>query len=240
MTTSKTGVIGATSSLGISLCRILAEEGTALLLTGRNAEAVQALAQDVAIRHNTICDAYVLDLLTHHTTWQETIAALASCDTVYFLAGDMGGPQHDAETIARVITVNYLAAAQILQAVADHFAERGHGQLVIISSVAGERGRQSNYLYGSAKAGLTAFASGLRNALSSRGVHVMTVLPGFIDTPLTWGMESPLLSARETVARRIITAARKRRDVVYVPWFWRYIMLVIRHIPERIFKRMRL
>ena len=111
---------------------------------------------------------------------------------------------------------------------------------MLISSIAGDRGRQSNYAYGSAKAALNAFASGLRNRFFKQGVHVVTVKPGFLDTPMTWGMQSPLIASREIAAEYIIYAMKVRKNIVYVPFFWRYIMLIIIHIPEAIFKRLKL
>jgi short-subunit dehydrogenase len=116
---------------------------------------------------------------------------------------------------------------------------RGAGNVVGVSSVAGDRGRLGNYVYGSAKAGFTAYLSGLRNRLGRKGVHVMTVKPGPVDTAMTWGIEGMFLVAPpEKVAKDILKAVRKRKDVIYTPFFWRYIMLIIRHVPERIFKKM--
>ena len=135
---------------------------------------------------------------------------------------------------------NYEGPASILSVLANHFEARGSGTLVSISSVAGYRGRATNYVYGSAKAGLTAFMSGLRNRLAKKGVHVITVLPGYVATKLTDGMDPPArLTARpEEVAAAIEQAVRKQRDVIYVRPIWQLVMLMIRNIPERIFKGM--
>jgi short-subunit dehydrogenase len=134
---------------------------------------------------------------------------------------------------------NYEGPALILGLLANRFLERGHGTIVGVSSVAGERGRASNYVYGSAKAGFTAFLSGLRNRLASRGIHVMTVKPGFVRTRMTRGMKlpGPLTASPEVVGQQILTAAAARKDVVYIFPVWRVIMAVIRAIPEAIFKR---
>jgi short-subunit dehydrogenase len=128
----------------------------------------------------------------------------------------------------------------MLEVIAADFEERGHGMIIGISSVAGERGRQSNYIYGSAKAGFNAYLSGLRNRLSKRGVHVMTVLPGFINTKMTASLDLPgLLTAQpEEVAEDIYKAFQKKKNFLYTKWFWRWIMLIIKYIPEPVFKRM--
>ena len=134
-----------------------------------------------------------------------------------------------------------LGAMSVLDQCAALMAAEGQGFIVGISSVAGDRGRQSNYYYGSAKAGLTAYLSGLRNRLSSQGVHVMTVKPGFVDTAMTYGLKGMFLVASpEDIGRAIVRAVEKRRNTVYLPWFWRYIMLIIQHLPEFLFKRLKL
>jgi short-subunit dehydrogenase len=149
------------------------------------------------------------------------------------------------DNIHQTTWLNYTVPAQLATAAAVRLSEQKSGRayagsITLISSVAGDRGRQSNYAYGSAKAALNTFASGLRNRFFKQGVHVMTVKPGFIDTPMTWGMKSPLIASRESVAESIVEAMKNRSNVVYVPFFWRYIMLIIIHIPEMIFKRLSL
>ena len=137
---------------------------------------------------------------------------------------------------------NYTGAVSILEIVASDFEARGHGFIIGFSSVAGERGRQSNYIYGSAKGGLTVYLSGLRNRLARRGVHVMTVLPGFVRSRMTEGMDLPerLTATPEEVAEDVYRAYRRKKDILYTMWFWRWIMIVIRSIPESMFKRLRL
>ena len=112
--------------------------------------------------------------------------------------------------------------------------------MVIIGSVAGDRGRASNYEYGAAKAAIATFTSGLRNRYAKLGLHIMTVKPGFVDTPMTWGMNIPLIASRETISDAILKAMAKKKDVIYAPWFWKFIMLIIMHIPEKIFKKLKL
>lgn len=235
--TNRAWIIGATSSLAETLAHQLAQQGWQLLLSARNRTQLEAICTDIRIRHHTEAHVLPLDLLQMDTAAITSQAGLV--DAVFMLAGDMGSEdKNDTYNIAHTIATNFTAPAQLLTAVAAQMETRGAGTIVIVSSVAGDRGRQSNYPYGSAKAGLTAFAAGLRNRLCKKGVHVMTVKPGFIDTPMTWGMHSPLIAPREKVASDILKAAKRKKDILYTPWFWRFIMMIICHIPERIFKRL--
>jgi short-subunit dehydrogenase len=149
---------------------------------------------------------------------------------------------HDWAETAKTINTNYTGAVSILNIIAADYAQRGNGTIVGISSVAGNRGRQSNYIYGSAKAGFTAYLSGLRNALYKRGVHVMTVLPGFVYTKMTEHLKlpKPLTAQPADVANVIYHGVLKKSNVVYVKWFWRWIMLIITTIPETLFKKLKL
>ena len=137
--------------------------------------------------------------------------------------------------------INLISVVSLLTFLGNYFEKQGKGCIAVISSVAGDRGRQSNYVYGTAKGGLTIFLQGLRNRLSKAGVCVLTIKPGFVITPMTQNFKKGFLWAQpQQVARAIVRAIRKRKNVVYVPWFWRWIMLIIRSIPENIFKRMSL
>ncbi len=182
-----------------------------------------------------------MDVLAADFFATNLIESAGDIDGVIIALGDMGkGDASDLDDIARVGFVNYIAPAQIAAYACATLAAKNGGTVVIISSVAGDRGRKRFTAYGSAKAALNAFASGLRNHYCKQNVHVMTVKPGFVDTPMTWGMTSKLIASRERVACAIINAMHKKKDVVYVPFFWRIIMLVIQHIPEKIFKRLSL
>ena len=143
---------------------------------------------------------------------------------------------------AAILRANFEGPALALGVLAERFAARGSGVIVGIGSVAGERGRASNYVYGAAKAGFAAFLSGLRNRLATKGVHVVTVLPGFVATAMTEGMDTPprLTAQPEEVAEAVLRAVRRKRDVIYVRRIWRPIMLIIRALPEALFKRTRL
>lgn len=234
-------VIGATSSMAQSLCRGLAARGYALVLAGRDEEELKLLSKDVRTRSDIPCRTLKLDLMDGHLDPSAFFDQAGDCDDVIIAAGDMGASDPtDIPNLATTIQVNYTVPAQLATMAAIRLSERKDGRIVIVSSVAGDRGRQSNYAYGSAKAALSTFAAGLRNRFFKQGVHVMTVKPGFIDTPMTWDMSSPLVASREYVAEKIIAAMEKRKDVIYVPFFWRFIMLIIIHIPEKIFKRLSL
>lgn len=234
-------VVGATSSLAGSICRRLASAGYRLILMARDERELEIRAGDLMTRYGIPCTTLNVDLLEKHFSAASLIERAGAFDTLVFAAGDMGtSEQDDIANLTHVAMVNYVVPSQILSVAAEAMSEAGGGQIVVIGSVAGDRGRGSNYEYGAAKAALATFASGLRNRYAKRGVHVMTVKPGFTDTPMTWGMSSPLMAPRDRVAEALMRALEKQKDVVYIPWFWRYIMLVICHIPERIFKKLSL
>jgi short-subunit dehydrogenase len=154
--------------------------------------------------------------------------------------GDQAKGQTDWEEAHRILETNFTGCVSALNILANHFEARGAGFICAISSVAGDRGRQSNYLYGAAKAGLSAYLQGLRNRLFPAHVKVITIKPGFVDTRMTYGRSGLLLVASpERVAKGIFGAIVKGKDVVYLPWFWRFIMLIVQSIPEAIFKRLR-
>lgn len=234
-------IVGATSSLAEALCRELAGRGHKLMLAGRDAQALKILSDDLAVRYGTLCETLAWDMLSPEFSAQKFIDQSGDFSRMVIATGDMGsGNNVDIANIAYVLRINYTIPAQIAALAAEKLAARKSGHITIISSVAGDRGRQSNYAYGSAKAALSAFASGLRNRYFKQGVQVLLVKPGFVDTPMTWPMKSPLVARRERVARDIARAMEKGTDVLYTPWFWRFIMLIICHIPEKIFKRLSL
>ena len=238
-------VLGATSDIGRAIARALALEGWQLQLAARDAERLQREAEDIAARSAAPVRSHVFDALASAADqdWLADLAPLpdlAVC--VIGLLGDQQQCERDADAAVQVMRTNYEAPALLLGALAARFAERGSGVLVGVSSVAGERGRASNYVYGSAKAGFTAYLSGLRARLATTGVHVVTVQPGFVRTRMTADMDLPaaLTATPEAVAEAVVRAVRKRRDVIFVLPIWRLIMFAIRHLPERLFKRLRL
>ncbi len=243
-------ILGATSGIARALCLVMAERGCRLIVAGRNEEELDRIASDLRVR--TGADAFVekFDALD----FDDHVPFLARCgerfggviDGVVLCYGymtDQEKTEQDFEAARRTIDVNFTSAISILGAVANDMEARGAGYIAAIGSVAGDRGRQSNYTYGASKAGLSAFLGGLRNRLCKSGVHVLEVRPGFVDTPMTHGLldpNSPLVASPERVATAIDAAIRAKRDVIYAPWFWRGIMKTIRSIPESVFKRLKL
>jgi short-subunit dehydrogenase len=240
-------ILGATSAIAQATVRLLAARGASLYLVGRNAERLQAVAQDAATRGAARVEREALDLDDlgqHEALVERAAAALGGLDGVLLAHGILGdqkaaeGSYAEAE---KVLRTNFLGAVSLLTPLANRFEAQKAGTLVVISSVAGDRGRQSNYVYGASKGALSVFLQGLRNRLARSGVAVVTVKPGFVDTPMTAGMKkNALFATPERVARGILRAADARKDEVYLPGFWRLIMFIIRSIPERIFKRLRL
>ena len=244
---TKLAVIGATSAIAQSVARRLATSATHAILVGRNADRLEHVAEDLRCRCDSQVDTRIEDLNNferHSALIQEIWTALSGCDVFIVAHGSLPDQvqcQVSAEETLNAFSTNALSVISLLTVVANKFAEQGSGSIVVISSVAGDRGRASNYVYGSAKAAVTAFASGLRNRLAGSGVHVLTIKPGLVDTPMTADFEKGVLWASpDRVAKAIIRALEKRRDVAYVPWYWRLIMLIICAIPERLFKRTKL
>lgn len=238
---------GATSAIAQACARIWAERGDALFLVARNAERLEAIAADLRVRGAKQVETRVLDLCdleAHPGLVDEAVVKLGGIDMALIAHGTLGdqeAAQRDFEVAEAELRNNFISAASLLSVLANHMEAQGRGTLAAISSVAGDRGRQSNYVYGSAKAGLSAFLSGLRNRLHKSGVSVVTIKPGFVDTPMTAHVaKGPLFASPEKVGAAIVAAMEKGRAVVYVPTFWRLIMFVVRSIPERIFQRLSL
>jgi short-subunit dehydrogenase len=238
-------ILGGTSTIARAIAAELAARRFDLALAGRDPAELNAVAADLRHRHGVTTTVHVADALDT----DRLVAALAPCLTAdlrgVVLAIGYLGDQRLAETDAaearRIFDTNLTSCVIALNLVAAHLERTGGGFVCALSSVAGERGRQSNYVYGAAKAGLTAYLSGLRNRLAPAGVRVLTVKAGIVDTRMSAGMPGGALAASPTtVARAVVRAILGGRDVIYVPWFWRFIMLVIRMIPEPIFKRLKL
>jgi len=238
-------ILGATSDIAVSLARKFASSGNTIQLAARNAARLQPLQLDISIRYSVPCTLHEFDatLPGTHAAFFSSLPARPDCTICVFgYLGDQSLGESDWEECHRILQVNYVGAVSILNIVANAYADSGNGTIVGISSVAGERGRRSNYLYGSAKAGFTAYLSGLRNRLCEKGVHVLTVKPGFVDTKMTENLPlPPLLTAKpDAVAAAIHSAVHRKKNVIYVKWFWRQIMFVIKCIPEPIFSKMKL
>jgi decaprenylphospho-beta-D-erythro-pentofuranosid-2-ulose 2-reductase len=239
-------LIGATSDIGHAVACAYAEAGWRILLAARDAEAAQRNAGDIATRFSNAPDVFPLDVTKPETfiAFAESLPVLP--DTLVCVAGLLGDQKRaeaDPLHAALILRTNFEGPALLFDRFAELFAARGSGTLVGVSSVAGDRGRGSNYFYGSAKAGFSAYLSGLRNRLASAKVRVVTVKPGFARTRMTQDLKLPSLLTAEPheVGGAIYRAAETApRDVVYVRPIWRLVMLVIRSIPEPVFKRMRL
>ncbi|SPJ25509.1 SDR family oxidoreductase [Palleronia abyssalis] len=238
-------VLGARSDIGRAVAHVFARTGHPIQLAARNVRGLEAMRADLALRHGVPVTLHEFDVLAieTHVAFVDALPALpgiAIC--AVGLMGDQGASERDPVAACLVMRSTYEGPASILGGLAERFAVRGTGVIVGISSVAGERGRATNYVYGSAKAGFTAFLSGLRNRLHGRGVHVVTVLPGFVATKMTEGMELParLTAAPDEVAEAIRTAVMRRRNIVYTRRVWQPIMAVIRLLPESLFKRLHL
>ena len=242
----KIAVFGATSAIAQSLSRIFAKRGDSIFLVARNPERLEMIRTDLEIRgglaRGAIAD--LRDVSRHAELMARADSELGGLDAVVIAHGvlpDQAKCDQSAEATLDAIQVNGVSAVSLMSLAAARFAEAGGGRIVVISSVAGERGRKSNHAYGAAKALVSVFAQGLRNRLHSRGVQVLTVKPGFVDTPMTAAFPKGALWAKpEDIARGIADAMDKGRDEVYLPGFWRLIMAVIRAIPEFIFKRLSL
>jgi decaprenylphospho-beta-D-erythro-pentofuranosid-2-ulose 2-reductase len=238
-------IIGATSDIARAVAEQYAGKGYHIILSGRNKSATERIASDIKIRYQTETSILEMDVKDSDSHFPGISALNPFPEIVLCAAGYLGDQQKaesDIHEARNIMETNYNGCVSILSAVAVMMEKRGQGTIIGIGSVAGDRGRMSNYFYGSAKAGFEAFLSGLRSRMAKKGVHVLTVKPGFVKTKMTSGMDlPPLLTATPArVARDIYKAAQKKQNVLYTLWFWRYIMLIIRLIPEFIFKKTRL
>jgi decaprenylphospho-beta-D-erythro-pentofuranosid-2-ulose 2-reductase len=241
-------IMGATSAIAQAAARRMAAAGDALFLIARSRRRLDAVAEDLAARgagrvETALADA--TDYAAHEAVVRTAIERLGGLDAVLVAHGTLpvqAECQRSFEIARRELEVNALGVISLLTPLANYFEEQGAGTIAVISSVAGDRGRRSNYVYGSAKAAVSVFTQGLRHRLGPAGVAVLTIKPGFVDTPMTRDFEKGALwASADQVAHGIVKAMdRSASGVLYTPWFWRYIMLVIRLIPERIFQRLNL
>lgn len=238
-------VIGATSAIATSCARLWAERGAILFLVGRTPDKISQVAADLTARGATV-HTHVLDLNhfdQHKAMLDACYAALGQVDVALIAHGTLPNQkacEQDAQLAIREFTNNGLSVIALLTDLASRMEAQKSGCIAVISSVAGDRGRPSNYLYGAAKGAVTDFCSGLRGRLFKSGIQVLTIKPGFVDTPMTQDLALPklLLVTPDRVAQDIVKAVEKRRDTLYTPWFWRFIMLIIIHIPGSLFKRL--
>jgi short-subunit dehydrogenase len=240
-------ILGASSAIARGTAAAMAKQGYSLYLAGRDEQELQRDASDLQLRFGVNVGFGLFDAEQygqHPAFLEQVIAEMGALAGVVVAFGYLGEQEKAAldfdETLA-IINRNYVGAVSILNLCAQRMEGDGRGFIVGITSVAGDRGRQSNYTYGSAKGAFSLYLQGLRNRLASSGVQVVTVKPGFVDTGMTFGLEGMFLVASPRyVGEQIARAVEKGKDIIYLPWFWRYIMLIITHIPERIFKRLSL
>jgi len=237
-------VLGANSEVAQEIARKFAQaERANLYLASRDLELLQKGAHDIEIRYQVEAKSIFFDALDYasHAEFYEKLNPKPDGVILAFgYLGDQQKAQEDFYEAKKIIETNFLGAVSILEIIATDFERRHHGFIIGISSVAGERGRQSNYIYGSAKGALAVYLSGLRNRLYKHNVQVITLLPGFIRTKMTETLELPelLLSEPAEVAEDVYKAYQKGKDIVYTKWFWKWIMLVIKLMPEIVFKRL--
>lgn len=240
-------ILGATSGVARYIANEFARLGCVVVLAGRNNEELETIAGDLRVRHEITCHVLDFDAVAYdsHETFVARCVELPCGlpDGVVLCFGymtDQERAQADFAAAHRTLDVNFTGAVSILEHFAAVFEKRGAGFIAALSSVAGDRGRKMNYIYGAAKAGLSAYLQGLRNRLHASGVQVTTLKPGFMDTPMTFGMDlpGPLVTAPDAAARAIVAAILKGRNIAYIPFYWRYIMCIIKSIPEWQFKKM--
>lgn len=241
-------VIGATSAIAGSCLNIWAKEGAKIALVARNSEKLQQIAQDLKIRGATDVFSYQLDLTNygrHKSILDACFCDLEEIDIVLIAHGTLANQQQaqiDVNLMLQEFHNNTLSVVAILTEISQRMINQQFGTIAVISSVAGDRGRFSNYVYGSSKAAVSVFCDGLRARLRECNIHLLTIKPGFVDTPMTHNMSFPsfLTATRQQVASSIINAINKQKDVLYTPWFWFWMMLIIKLIPNFIFKRLKI
>ncbi len=240
-------ILGASSPIARAMAARYAQAGHAVFLAARDVEEAERIAADVRLRHAVPAFAAAMDATGfsgHAGLIAEAEAALEGIDVAVLAFGDMGEQEvaeGDFNAAKRILDTNFTGAVSLCERLAETMVGRGRGSIVGISSVAGERGRSSNYFYGSAKGAFTLYLQGLRNRLHHHGVHVMTVKLGFVDTRMTYGMRTAIpVASPEAVARALFCAQQRRVDSLYYPLFWGAIMQAIKAIPEGLFKRLHL
>lgn len=243
-------VLGALSAIGEATARLFAAEGGRLVLAGRNVERLQQVANDLAARGAVEARTWTIDLVACADAAGElarmagTLDGPADAVLVFFgVLGDQALAERDPAEAARIIDTNFTAAVSWCLAAAALLERQNSGVLVAVTSVAGDRGRRSNYVYGASKAGLTVLVEGIAHRLAGTGARAVVVKPGFVDTPMTAHLKrvGPLWAKPAAIARSIKSAVdRPGKPVIYTPWFWRFIMLAVRNVPAFVFHKTRL
>lgn len=240
-------ILGATSAIAQETAKLFAVDRLKFFLVARHAERLEILARDLTLRGAAKVGYRALDLNAfdqHSSLLAEATQSLSGLDIVLIAHGTLGDQEVCEQCYASAeqeLKTNFLSVVSFLTPLANQFEKQKYGCIAVISSVAGDRGRRSNYVYGTAKGALTLFLQGLRNRLDPLGVSVITIKPGFVDTPMTAAFKKNFLFSRpDTVAQGIYNAIRRKKNVVYLPFFWWGIMAIIKVIPESIFKKLKL
>jgi decaprenylphospho-beta-D-erythro-pentofuranosid-2-ulose 2-reductase len=238
-------ILGATSDIAIAIAKKFAANQYDLQLASRNTDQLKPLQSDMHVRYNAACSVHTFDALafSSHKSFFESLSPKPDITVCVFgVMEDEEKAFDDFDSTHRMIDTNYTGAVSILNIAAKYYSSQKQGTIVGISSVAGERGRQSKLVYGSAKAAFSAYLAGLRNKLFKDHVHVVSVKPGFVYTKMTEELKlpRPLTAQPSEVADAVYTAVQKKKNTVYVKWMWRWIMLIIKNIPEFQFKKMNL
>lgn len=239
-------ILGASSAIAESTARLFAARGVRLFLVARSEQKLAAIAHDLKVRGASSVDTAVADLddtAAHPALLEQAVSALGGLDVAivaYGILGEQSRAESDFAHAAQILHTNLTSPVSLLTWLGNYCAQHHHGTLAVFSSVAGDRGRKSNYVYGASKAGLTAFLGGLRNRIDREGVNVLTIKPGPVKTPMTQGMKGyDKFADPNKVAQSVVAAIDARKDVLYVPTIpWLPVMFVIRHIPESIFKKL--
>ncbi len=238
-------ILGATSDMAVAIAHEYAAKGFSIVLAARNTDRLKNFQKDLEIRYSVSVrlvnfDASKFEEHEQFVSQMEDLPPITVC--VFGYLGDQQVAQEHWKEAQDIINTNYVGAVSVLNHIAQHYEKQKAGSIAGISSVAGERGRQSNYIYGSAKAGFSAYLSGLRNRLHSAGVHVSTVKPGFVNTKMTDGLNlpGPLTAQPKQVAKAVYKAIESKKNIIYVLPIWRWIMLLVKNIPEGIFKKLKM
>jgi hypothetical protein len=241
-------IIGATSAIAQATAKLFAQQQDALFLVGRNTVQLQTITADLKARGAQQVNYYSTDLNEfdqHITLLEQADKTLGGLDIVLIAHGALGDQKACEQSFAvteQLLRTNFLSVVSLLTLLANRLERQRYGCIAVITSVAGDRGRQSNYVYGTAKGAVSVFLQGLRNRLHAANVCVLNIKPGFVDTPMTaaFAKKGFLWAQPDIIAQGIYEAIEKRKNTVYLPWFWRVIMLIFKHVPEGIFKRLKL
>jgi short-subunit dehydrogenase len=236
-------IIGAKSDIALAVAHKFASEGYSLQLAARNSSELYEIVSDLKIRYEIKVTVYELDILKNEifADWVNSLDSLP--DIAFCAVGILGNQEDDEKNVfnsALVMRTNYEGPALLLSEIANLFEKRGSGSIIGISSVAGDRGRASNYIYGSSKSAFTAFLSGLRNRLHISNINVITILPGFVNTKMTSHLALPIgITSTSKKIASLVYKSKSKSKIIYV-FPWRFIMMLILFIPESIFKKLKI